>query len=82
MFFCGDVKIRDHSQGNMHMAEVLGSGGQIIGGVNDGSPAVTREVGDGDIVEVGSLKVCVEADMPLLWHALTGARLICRKNYR
>jgi hydroxyacylglutathione hydrolase len=46
----------DHSGGNEWMAENF-PGIVIIGGAGDAVPAVTREVGQGDVVQVGKLEV-------------------------
>lgn len=47
----------DHSGGNAQIAKMLGSSVPIVGGRGDGVEAVTREVGDGDEIIVGTLKV-------------------------
>ena len=46
----------DHCGGNEEIAKLI-PGIEIIGGVGDNIPAVTREVKEGDIISIGSLSV-------------------------
>jgi len=46
----------DHAGGNAQLAKMV-KGIEIIGGYNDGTEAVTREVKQGDVITVGNLSV-------------------------
>eukprot|EP01127_Copromyxa_protea_P017985 TRINITY_DN5562_c1_g1_i1.p1 TRINITY_DN5562_c1_g1~~TRINITY_DN5562_c1_g1_i1.p1 ORF type:complete len:271 (-),score=48.11 TRINITY_DN5562_c1_g1_i1:41-826(-) len=47
----------DHAGGNTKISELLPTGTRIIGGKGDNAEAVTQEVGEGDIIELGELKI-------------------------
>ena len=52
----------DHASGNNKIKEALGDRLKVIyGGVGDNAQGVTKEVGDGDVIEIGKLKVHVIA---------------------
>lgn len=49
----------DHAGGNNAMAKLLGPSIPIVGGVNDQAEGVSKEVSQGDVIEVGNLKINV-----------------------
>ncbi len=49
----------DHAGGNTEFVELFPSVEEVVGGKGDKAQAVTREVADGDTVQVGGLKVHV-----------------------